>query len=157
MEPTGVDEDAIPGVVADPQEQERGVGPSSPPEAGRGPSEPTPRRNHTRLSATWTGVVAALIVLVVLIVFIAENTQHSTVTFFGQHGSAPVAVLLLIAAVAGALIVVMVGAARLLQLRLADRRVRTAGASPRPGRHGASRRRVPTDRTAMHESAHPGE
>jgi uncharacterized integral membrane protein len=127
--------------LADPQEPETGNGPSSPPEAGTEPvGKPLPARRHTRLSATWTGVVAALIILVVLIVFIAENTQHSTVTFFGQHGSAPVAVLLLIAAVAGALIVVMVGAARLLQLRLADRRARAAGGEgPRPGRHVRSR------------------
>jgi uncharacterized integral membrane protein len=82
-------------------------------------------------------VVASLVLLVVLIVFIAENTQHSTVAFFGLHGSAPVAVLLLIAAVAGALIVVVVGAARLLQLRLSARRASTDG-GPSVGPTGAA-------------------
>jgi len=141
MEPTPVDEDVAPVLSVDRQETETGAVAPSLRDASTVPdAKPLPTRRHTRLSATWTGVVAALIILVVLIVFIAENTQHSTVSFFGQHGSAPVAVLLLIAAVAGALIVVLVGAARLLQLRLADRRARAAaGESARPGRRRSAR------------------
>jgi uncharacterized integral membrane protein len=63
-------------------------------------------------------VVAAL-VLVLLIIFIAQNTQHSSVNFLWLHGTAPTAVVLLIAAAAGALIVVTVDVARILQLRRA--------------------------------------
>jgi uncharacterized integral membrane protein len=81
---------------------------------------PPPTAEHvspTRISASWTAVVAAVVLLVVLVIFIAENTQRSTVNFVGFHGHAPTAVVLLIAAIAGAVIVVIVGAARILQLR----------------------------------------
>ena len=78
---------------------------------------PTP----TRISASWTAVVTAVVLLIVLVMFIAENTQRSTVNFVGFHGHGPTAVALLIAAIAGAAIVVVVGMARMLQLRKAAR------------------------------------
>ena len=74
---------------------------------------------RTRVSASWTAVVVAALVLVLSVIFIAQNTQRSSVNFFGLHGTAPTAVVLLIAAAAGAIIVVIVGVARILQLRRA--------------------------------------
>jgi putative membrane protein len=74
---------------------------------------------HTRVSASWTAVVVAALVLVLLVIFIAENTQRSSVNFLWLHGNAPTAVVILIAAVAGALVVVIVAVARILQLRRA--------------------------------------
>ena len=62
-------------------------------------------------------MVAGVVLLLVLIVFIAENTQASAINFLGAHGHAPTAVLLLLAATAGAALVAAVGAARILQLR----------------------------------------
>jgi uncharacterized integral membrane protein len=84
----------------------------------KGPSK-GPSALRTRVSASWTAVVVAAFVLVLLIIFIAQNTQHSSVNFLWLHGGAPTAVVLLIAAAAGALIVVIVGIARILQLRRA--------------------------------------
>jgi len=78
---------------------------------------PVPLR--TRVSASWTAVVVAALVLVLLIIFIAQHTQHSSVNFLWLHGTAPTAVVLLIAAAAGALVVVTVAVARILQLRRA--------------------------------------
>jgi uncharacterized integral membrane protein len=74
-------------------------------------------RTPTRLSATWTAVVVAAVILVALVIFIGQNTQQSSVNFLGAHGKAPTSVVLLIAATAGALIVVIVGIGRILQLR----------------------------------------
>jgi uncharacterized integral membrane protein len=74
---------------------------------------------RTRLSASWTGVVVAAAVLVLLIVFIAQNTQRSSVNFLWLHGMAPTAVVLLIAAGGGALVVIIVAVARIVQLRRA--------------------------------------
>jgi uncharacterized integral membrane protein len=74
---------------------------------------------QTRVSASWTAVVVAAFVLVLLVIFIAQNTQHSSVNFLWFHGKAPTAVVLLVAATAGALVVIIVGVARILQLRRA--------------------------------------
>jgi uncharacterized integral membrane protein len=79
-------------------------------------------RSHvaqTRVSASWTAVVVAALVLVLLVVFIAQNTQRCAINFLWLHGSAPTAVVILVAAAAGALIVVIVAIARILQLRRA--------------------------------------
>jgi uncharacterized integral membrane protein len=73
----------------------------------------------TRVSASWTAVVVAAFVLVLLIIFIAQNTQHSSVNFLWLHGKAPTAVVLLIAATAGASVAIIVAVARILQLRRA--------------------------------------
>jgi len=62
-------------------------------------------------------VVVAAVILVALVIFIGQNTQQSSVNFLGAHGKAPTSVVLLIAATAGALIVVIVGIGRILQLR----------------------------------------
>lgn len=73
--------------------------------------------SRTRVSASWTAVVVAAFVLVLLIIFIAQNTQRASVNFLWLHGSAPTAVVILIAAAAGALLVIAVAVSRILQLR----------------------------------------
>ncbi|HTT59565.1 MAG TPA: lipopolysaccharide assembly protein LapA domain-containing protein, partial [Acidimicrobiales bacterium] len=79
---------------------------------------------HTRTSAAWVATVVVVLFLVALIDFIAQNTRHVRVEFFGLHGAIPVAVALLAAAVAGAIVVLAIGVARVAQLRLSMRRTR---------------------------------
>ena len=43
----------------------------------------------SRTSAVWSGVVGLGVLLVLLIVFIAQNTQEAEVNFLGWSGSAP--------------------------------------------------------------------
>jgi uncharacterized integral membrane protein len=62
-------------------------------------------------------VVVGVVVLVALIIFIAGNTARAPINFAGVHGHAPIAVMLLVAAVGGALVVVIAAAVRILQLR----------------------------------------
>ena len=83
---------------------------------------PDPLRG-SRTSGFWAAVVLLVVVLVLLAVFVLQNTQQVQVTFFGWDGSAPLAAALLIATAAGLLIAVSAGALRILQLR---RRVRRA-------------------------------
>lgn len=78
----------------------------------------------SRTSAVWVGVVGFGIVLVLLITFIAQNTQEAEVHFLGWDGSAPVAVSLLIAAVVGMGLAVVAASLRILQLRRRVRRTR---------------------------------
>jgi uncharacterized integral membrane protein len=78
------------------------------------PGRPAAR---TRTSAAWLGACLAAAVLVVLIVFMLQNTGSVEVTFLWMHGSLPLAIALLIAAVGTSLLTMMVGAARITQLR----------------------------------------
>jgi uncharacterized integral membrane protein len=71
----------------------------------------------TRTSAAWLGVCTAAVILVVLIVFMLQNTASVEVSFFWMQGSLPLAMALLIAAVGAALLTMMVGVARITQLR----------------------------------------
>jgi uncharacterized integral membrane protein len=78
----------------------------------------------SRTSGLWVGVTALGIVLVLLIIFIAQNTDKTTVTFLGWSGQVSVAVALLIAAVAGLFLAVAAGTLRILQLRRRVRRTK---------------------------------
>jgi uncharacterized integral membrane protein len=102
-------------------------------EAGTEPStEPAPSAVGTdplrgsRTSGIWIAVVSLVVILFLLAVFVLQNTQQVQVSFFGFDGQAPLAAALLIAAVAGALLVVVAGALRILQLRRRVRRARKA-------------------------------
>lgn len=79
---------------------------------------------RTRLGGTWVAVVVALVVLVFLLIFILQNLENATVHFLGAVGSMPLAVAMLLAAVAGGALVALVGAARILQLRAQNRKSR---------------------------------
>jgi uncharacterized integral membrane protein len=85
---------------------------------------PTAPRMFTRISAAWIGVWAGILVVILLIVFIAQNTAGVRIRFFGLDGVIPTALALLIAGVGGAIIAMAVAAARIVQLRRLVRRRR---------------------------------
>jgi len=80
---------------------------------------PVPR---TRTSTTWVGICAAALTLVVLIIFMVQNTGSVEVTFLWMHGTVPLALALLIAGVGVAILAMVVGAARITQLRRLSQR-----------------------------------
>jgi uncharacterized integral membrane protein len=82
------------------------------------------RTRPTRISGTWVAVIAGLVVLVVLLVFILQNLDPATVHFFGAEGSLPLAIAMLFSAIGGAVLVALIGGARILQLRKQARRPR---------------------------------
>jgi uncharacterized integral membrane protein len=61
-------------------------------------------------------------VLLLLLIFILENTERVKVSYFGATGHLALGVALLLAAVGGALLVAIVGTARISQLRLYAKR-----------------------------------
>ncbi|WP_017935102.1 LapA family protein [Nocardioides sp. Iso805N] len=77
---------------------------------------PDPLRS-SRTGRAWVSVVALGVVLVLLIIFIAQNTHRVTVSFLGWQGETPLAVALLIATVAGLLLAAIAGTLRIWQLR----------------------------------------
>ncbi|MBB3095917.1 putative integral membrane protein [Actinoplanes campanulatus] len=92
---------------------------ASPPQAeGVAPAaSPTGRVPRTRAGATWSGICAAALLSVVLIVFIGQNSRSVQVNFLGMGGSLPLALALLIAAVGAAILTMVVGTVRIAQLR----------------------------------------
>ena len=71
----------------------------------------------SRTSGIWVAVVALVVLLVLLAIFILQNTQPVAVSFLRWTGEAPLAAALLIATAAGLLIAVAAGSLRILQLR----------------------------------------
>jgi lipopolysaccharide assembly protein A len=102
------------------------------PVAGHPPAAPAHHVvRRTRAGGLWVGVALSAIVLLLLLVFILENQQDADIGYFGAHGHLPLGVALLLAAVAGALLVLIPGSARIMQLRATARRHRNADAQAR--------------------------
>jgi uncharacterized integral membrane protein len=76
----------------------------------------------TRAAALWSSLIFGLLVLIVLLIFIAQNTESASFAFLGWHWQLPLGVAILTAAVGGALITVLAGAARIIQLRRAAKK-----------------------------------
>ncbi len=116
------------------------AGPQQAPDGGSEPSfepevtaqagaEPT-RAQHTieptRTSMVWTMVGVGVVLLIAILVFILQNGERARVRFLMVNGTLPLGVALLFAALLGALLVLVAGAARVLQLRVTARRHRRA-------------------------------
>lgn len=92
--------------------ERRGVQPAA--SGGRQVRPPVVR---TRTGAAWVGITVAVVVLILLIVFMLQNTASVEVAFFGLRGTAPLSVTLLIAGVGFAVVTLIVGSLRIGQLR----------------------------------------
>lgn len=71
----------------------------------------------TKLGRIWTATIFGIIVLILLIVFIAQNQDVVTLRYFAYEGQVNLGLALLIAAIGGALVVAIAGVARVIQLR----------------------------------------
>ena len=78
----------------------------------------------TRASAAWVATAIALLLLVMLIVFILQNSTRVEVHYLGLAGSLPLGMALLIAPVGAGVVVAIAGGARVTQLRRKVRRAR---------------------------------
>jgi uncharacterized integral membrane protein len=86
-----------------------------------------PTVRHSRTGGLWVGLILSALVLLLLLVFILQNGDPVQISFFALQGVLPTGVALLLAAIAGILLVAIPGSIRILQLRRAARR----GARPR--------------------------
>jgi uncharacterized integral membrane protein len=84
-------------------------------------------RRPTRISWAWITLILGVILGVALVDFLVQNTRSVRVEFFSASGQIPVVVALLVAALAGAAVALVVGGARIGQLR---RRLRHSTATP---------------------------
>ncbi|UVE95634.1 lipopolysaccharide assembly LapA domain-containing protein [Dietzia sp. B32] len=76
------------------------------------------------LGSAWVGLVLGALVTILLLIFIAQNTASTDVRYLGLQFSLPLGVLILFAAIAGALIMALFAGFRILQLRMRARKAR---------------------------------
>ena len=86
------------------------------------PASPDATVGRTRMSGLYVGLILSALVLILLLVFILQNLHSVEINFLGLSGQLPTGVALLLAAVAGVLLVAIPGTGRILQLRRAARR-----------------------------------
>ena len=97
------------------------------PEARSSRADTSPQlgaRRLTRASAAWVATGVALVFLIMLIIFMLQNSKKTEVTFLGLAGTVPLGVALLVAAVGGGVVVGIAGVARVTQLRMNARQIR---------------------------------
>jgi len=82
---------------------------------------------RTRTGVTWIGVIVFAAVLVLLLIFILQNTQTVQISYLGANGHVSLAVAMLLAAVAGVLLTAIAGSLRIWQLRRHLRRTARRG------------------------------
>lgn len=103
---------------------------SPPPVSGTAPESElqalAPRRAHlgTRVSGTRVGLIAGVLFLAVVMIFVIQNASPVGISFLGAHLRVPLAAALVLAAIAGALVMAAAGTARITQLRQVMRRDR---------------------------------
>jgi lipopolysaccharide assembly protein A len=88
------------------------------------PRAPTRRRMQTKISSMRVALIAGTAVLIVVLIFIIQNAHAVSISFLGAHLQLSLAVALLLAAIAGALVMAAAGTARITQLRRIMRRGR---------------------------------
>jgi lipopolysaccharide assembly protein A len=71
-----------------------------------------------------TALIVGIAALIVVLIFIIQNAHAVGISFLGAHLHLSLAVALLLAAVAGALVMAAAGTARITQLRQVMRRDR---------------------------------
>ncbi|GAA1861343.1 hypothetical protein GCM10009715_06000 [Paeniglutamicibacter psychrophenolicus] len=105
-------------------EEPLGSASSGTPDPASAPGAPaSTQTGGTRAAVIWTFTVVAVLVLILLVIFMVQNQDRVNVYFLGFHGQLALGVAMLIAAVGGAVVVSIVGAVRIIQLRA---RARTA-------------------------------
>ncbi len=115
-----------PPVPPDPPPPPPAPGKGTPPgpvgTAGDNVGKPESAVKFTRAAALWSALITGFVILIVLLVFIMQNTDTTTIHFFVWEWNLPLGVAILLAAVCGGLLTVAVGTARIVQLRRAAKK-----------------------------------
>jgi uncharacterized integral membrane protein len=114
--PVSASEPTPPGPPASP------APPAPPVDTPKTPAQPVSEVGFTRAAALWSAIFLGLLILIVLLIFVAQNTESASFAFLGWHWTLPLGVAILGAAVGGGLIAVLGGAARIFQLRRAAKK-----------------------------------
>jgi len=77
----------------------------------------TTKVDRSRFGGLRLGLIVAAVILVLLLIFILQNSRSAQIDFLWLSGHAPLAVAILLGVAAGALLVAVPGTVRILQLR----------------------------------------
>ena len=94
--------------------------PRSPEPAG----EPEPAGGGGKTAGMWIGLILGAIILVLLLIFVIQNNNTAGFQYFGAQFDLPLGVAMLLAAIAGALVMALVGSVRMIQMSWTIRKLR---------------------------------
>jgi uncharacterized integral membrane protein len=126
-----------------PESARSGTAPQETVPADAGVPLPEHKIRRTGAGGVWVAMACFAVVLLLLLIFILQNSRTMGISYLGAHGHVPLGVALLLAAVFGVILVVLPGTARIIQMRIAARHHRHVDARHAAARH---RRRMPTAR-----------
>ena len=92
--------------------------------------DPKDAKASTRAAVVWAFTIVGIAVLILLVIFMMQNQAQTTIYFLGFQGQMALGISMLLAAVGGAVVVAIVAAVRIIQLRS-----RAGAASRRLERH----------------------
>ncbi len=78
---------------------------------------PVARPQKSKIGTVWFTLAAFVLLLLLLIIFILQNSMTVRLQYFGSKVTLQFGVAMLIAAVAGSLLTLLVGSARIIQLK----------------------------------------
>ena len=111
-----------PGPVEQPVASSKGAPPDPTATPGEYLVSPQSAVKFTRAAALWSALIVGFLILILLLVFIMQNTDDTTIHLFAWEWNLPVGVAVLLAAVCGGLLTVAAGTARIIQLRRAAKK-----------------------------------
>lgn len=89
------------------------------------PSAETASAPHSRVGTAWAALSGTVVIAIALIIFMVQNTGSTRIAFLWMSTTTSLAVVLLIGAVGATLLTLILGTARMVQLRHFNRRRHT--------------------------------
>lgn len=86
--------------------------------------ETAPTAGGGKTAGMWIGLILGAIILVLLLIFVIQNNVTAGFQYFGAQFDLPLGVAMLLAAIAGALVMALVGSVRMIQMSMTIRRMR---------------------------------
>lgn len=81
-----------------------------------------PQEHHSRVGVTWLSLGVFVIILLLLVIFILQNNNDVPIKYFGWNGSVPFGVSIVLSALVGAILTLLIGSIRILQLKMAAKK-----------------------------------
>lgn len=83
-----------------------------------------PAPSGSRTAGIWIALILGAIVLIALLIFVIQNNSRASFVYFTATFQLPLGVAMLLAAIAGALVMALVGSVRMIQMSMQLRRLR---------------------------------